>query len=145
LFDLTDSPFWLSLTDSASLVIDAPNEINIPGKYNFFVGIWEVALEVYAPCGSNYLQGLEETGHVSVYIDSLVVLVVAFELDDKQHSWEKVCGSIQRAFIRDAPTFVTYNEHSKKIEIKPKDKTDKGLHIMLVEWHVKSKRSFSVL
>jgi len=73
------------------------------------------------------------------------VLTVAFELDDKQHSWEKVCGSIQRALIRDAPTFVTYNENSKKIEIKPVDKTDKGLHIMLVEWHVKFNKSFSVL
>jgi hypothetical protein len=49
----------------------------------------------------------------------MVVLAVAFELDDKQHSWEKVCGSIERAFIRNAPAFVTYNEHSMKIEIKP--------------------------
>jgi len=94
LFTLTDSPFWLSLKDSSSLVIDAPNQINIPGKYHFFLGIWAVTLEVDAPCSSNHLQGLEETGYVSVYIDSLVVLVVAFEHDDKQISWEKVCGSI---------------------------------------------------
>ena len=33
LFDLTDAPSWLSLTNSSSLVIDAPNDINIPGKY----------------------------------------------------------------------------------------------------------------
>ena len=76
-------------------------------------------MEIDAPCRSNYLQGLREHGHVAVYIDTVVVLAVAFELDDKQHSWEKVCGSIQRAFIRDAPIFVKYNEHRQKIEIKP--------------------------
>jgi hypothetical protein len=54
----------------------------------------------------------------------MVVLTVAFDLDDKERSWEKVCGSIQRAFIRDAPIFVKYNENSKKIEIKPQDKVD---------------------
>ena len=58
LFYLTGAPFWLSLSDSFSLVINAPNDVNIPGKYNFFVGIWEVTLEVDAPCSSNYLQGL---------------------------------------------------------------------------------------
>jgi len=104
-----------------------------------------VTLEVDAPCRSNYLQGLKESGLVSVYIDEVIVLVVAFKLDDKHQSWEKVCGSIQRAFIHDAPTFVKYNEHRKIIEIKPVDKTDKGLHKMLVEWHVKSNKSFSFL
>jgi len=54
-----------------------------------------------------------------VYIDKVIVLVVAFELDDKQHSWEKFCGSIQRAFIHNAPIFVKYNEHRKTIMIKP--------------------------
>jgi len=61
------------------------------------------------------------------------VLVVAFELDYKQHSWEKVCGSISRAFIHNAPIFVRYDDHRRKIEIKPQDKSDKGLHIILVE------------
>ena len=51
-------------------------------------------LEVDAPCSSNYLEGMKEEGHVSVYIDKVVVLVVAFELDDKKHSWEQACGSI---------------------------------------------------
>ena len=69
MFDLTDSPFWLSLTESSSLVIEPPNDINIPGKYHFFISIWAVTLEVDAPCNSNYLQGLEETGHVGIYID----------------------------------------------------------------------------
>jgi hypothetical protein len=54
-----------------------------------------------------------------VYIDKVVVLEVAFQLDDKEHSGEKVCGSIHRAFIRSAPIFVKYDEHRKKIEIKP--------------------------
>ena len=75
----------------------------------------------------------------------MVVLTVAFELDDKHHSWEKVCGSIQRALIRNAPVFVTYNEHKQRIEIKPQDKTDKGLHIILVELQIKSTKSFYVL
>ena len=133
MFDLSDAPFWLSLTNSSFLVIEAANEIYIPGKYKFWVGIWAVTLEIDAPCSSNYLQGLTEKGHVAVYIDKVIVLVVAFELDDKQHSWEKVCGSIQRAFIHNSPIFVKYNEHRRTIEIKPQDKSDKGLHIILVE------------
>jgi hypothetical protein len=40
----------------------------------------------------------------------MVLLAVVFELDDKQRSWEKVCGSILRAFIHDAPLFVKYLE-----------------------------------
>jgi len=94
LFDLTGAPDWLSLTNSSFLVIDPPNNVNIPEKYQFFIGIWKVKLEVNAPCNSNYLEGLKEQGQVSVYIDETVELSVAFELDDKQQSWEKVCGSI---------------------------------------------------
>jgi hypothetical protein len=60
LFDLTGAPFWLSLTNSSFLVIDAPNDVNVPGKYNFWIDIWAVTLEVDAPCRSNYLQGLRE-------------------------------------------------------------------------------------
>jgi hypothetical protein len=33
LFDLTGAPDWLSLTNSSSLVIAPPNELNVPGKY----------------------------------------------------------------------------------------------------------------
>jgi len=53
LFDLTEAPFWLSLTNSSFLVIDAPNDINVPGKYKFFLGIWAVTLEIDAPCSAN--------------------------------------------------------------------------------------------
>jgi len=60
LFDLTGAPFWLSLTNSSFLVIDPPNDINVPRKYQFWIGIWEVTLEIDAPCSSNYLQGLTE-------------------------------------------------------------------------------------
>ena len=55
LFDLTDAPFWLSLTNSYSLVIDAPNNVNIPGEYKFWISIWAVTLEIAAPCNSTYL------------------------------------------------------------------------------------------
>jgi len=55
LFELTGAPFWLSLSNSSYLFIDAPNDINIPGKYRFWIGIWEVSLEVEAPCYSTYL------------------------------------------------------------------------------------------
>jgi len=91
---LTNAPSWLSLSNFSSLFIAAPNDIYIPGEYKFWIGIWEVTLEIDAPCSSNYLQGLTEKGHVAVYIDKVVVLEVAFELDDKQQSWRKVCGSI---------------------------------------------------
>ena len=60
LFDLTGAPFWLSLTNSSFLVIDAPNDVDIPGNYIFSIGIWAVTLEVDAPCSSNYLKGLAE-------------------------------------------------------------------------------------
>ena len=60
LFDLTDAPGWLSLSNSSFLVIDAPNDVNVPGKYHFFLSIWEVTLLVEAPCSANYLQGLKE-------------------------------------------------------------------------------------
>jgi hypothetical protein len=83
LFDLTDAPFWLSLTNSSSLVIAPPNELNVPGKYQFWIGPWAVTLDVGAPCNANSLQGLREQGHVAVYVDSMVVLAVAFELDNK--------------------------------------------------------------
>jgi len=52
LLDLTDAPAWLSLTNSSSLVIEAPNDVRIPGHYKFWVGIWEVKLEIEAPCNS---------------------------------------------------------------------------------------------
>ena len=80
-----------------------------------------------------------------MYIDKVVVLAVEFQLDEKQRSWEKVCGSIQRAFIHDAPIFVKYNEHRQKIEISPQNKVEKGLHIILVELVIKSVKSFHVL
>jgi hypothetical protein len=60
LFDLTEAPFWLSLTNSSFLMIDPPNEVNVPGKYRFWIGIWEVTLEVVAPCNTTYLQGIKE-------------------------------------------------------------------------------------
>ena len=44
LFDLTGAPFWLGLTNSSFLVIDPPNEIYAPGKYQFWIGIWAVTL-----------------------------------------------------------------------------------------------------
>ena len=60
LFDLTGAPFWLSLTNSSFLIIDVPNDVNVPGKYQFWIGIWAVTLDIDAPCSSNYLQGLKE-------------------------------------------------------------------------------------
>jgi hypothetical protein len=60
LFDLTGEPVWLSLTNSSFLLIAPPNDINIPGKYQFWIGIWAVSLEIEAPCSTNYLQGLTE-------------------------------------------------------------------------------------
>ena len=94
LFDLTGAPFWLSLTNSSFLVIDPPNEIKIPGKYQFWIGIWSVTLEIDAPCNSTYLQGIEESGLISLYIDELVVLTLEFQLDDENLSWEKSCDSV---------------------------------------------------
>ena len=94
LFELTGAPFWVTLTDSSSLVIDAPNDVTIPGEYKFWVSIWEVTLEIVAPCNSTYLQGIKEEGHTVLYIDEMVVLGVAFQLDDKMQSWGKSCGSI---------------------------------------------------
>ena len=41
--------------------------------------------------------------------------------------------------------FIKYNEHSQTIEIKPQDKSDKGLHIILVEFQIKSSKNFHAL
>jgi len=80
-----------------------------------------------------------------VYIDKVVVLKVAFELDDKQNSWEKICGNIERAFVYNAPVFVKYDDHRQKIEIKPQNKVDQGLHIILIEVVIKSMKSLHML
>jgi len=40
---------------------------------------------------------------------------------------------------------VTYNERRRKIEIYPQDKTDKGMHMILVELDIKSMKSFNGL
>ena len=92
-----------------------------------------MTLVIEAPCDSTYLQGIKEEGHVAVYIDKVLVLVVAFQFDDKNHSWEKSCGSIERVFIYDAPTFVKYDDHNRNIKVQPVDKSDKGLHQILIE------------
>ena len=78
-----------------------------------------MTIDVDAPCNSNYLEGPIEQRQVSLYIDKVVVLTVAFQLDDENKSWEIVCGSIERVFIYDAPVFVKYNEHRRTITIKP--------------------------
>jgi len=80
-----------------------------------------------------------------VYIDKVVILVVAFQFDDKNHSWEKSCGSIERVFIFDAPKFVYYDDHNRNIKVQPADKSDKGLHKILIEIQIKSSKSFNVL
>jgi hypothetical protein len=91
------------------------------------------------------LEGLEQQGIVSLYLDELVLLHVHFEKDDKGQSWNLICGRIQKTLLYNAPVFVTYNEHKQRIEIKPQDKTDKGLHIILVQLVIKSTKSFYVL
>jgi hypothetical protein len=60
LFDLTGAPFWLRLSNSSFLVIDPPNDVNILGEYQFFIGIWKVTMKIDAPCSANYLRGLTE-------------------------------------------------------------------------------------
>ena len=94
LFELTDGPAWLSLVDSSSLVIDAPNDVHAVGDFSFFLNFWEVSLRVLAPCNSTYIQGPQEQGHVSLYVDELVDLVVKFEADAKGQSWAEVGGSV---------------------------------------------------
>ena len=91
------------------------------------------------------MQGVKEEGHIVLYIDELKVLVVDFQLDDKKQSWEQSCGSILRAVVYNAPRFVKYNDHNREVEVKPQDKEDKGLHIILIELHIKSTKSFHVL
>ena len=73
------------------------------------------------------------------------MLVVAFQLDDKQQSWTESCGYIQRLFIFEAPNFVKYDEHRRKIEIKPQNKVDKGMHKMLIMLVINSQKSLHLL
>ena len=69
-FDLSNGPSCLSLDeDSSKLVINAPNYVSVIGEYTFYINIWKITLNVEAPCASNYLQGLEVEGHITVTID----------------------------------------------------------------------------
>jgi len=86
---LKNAPAWMSLSNFSYLVIAAPNDIHIVGKYKFWVGIWQVTLEIDASC-----IGIDEiTTQVSVYIDKVVIINLAYRLDEKGQSWKKVCGS----------------------------------------------------
>jgi hypothetical protein len=40
---------------------------------------------------------------------------------------------------------VKYNERKLEVKINPQDKSDKGLHIILVELEIKSEKSFYAL
>jgi hypothetical protein len=40
---------------------------------------------------------------------------------------------------------VNYNDQEQTIEVKPHDKTDKGLHLILIELYVKSTKSIQSL
>ena len=75
----------------------------------------------------------------------MVVLTVDFQLDDKQQSWMESCGYVQRLFIFDAPYFVKYDEHNRKIEIKPQNKVDQGMHKILIEIVINSQKSIHLL
>ena len=44
-----------------------------------------------------------------------------------------------------APAFVKYDDHRQKIEIKPQNKVDRGLHIILIEVVIKSMKSLHML
>ena len=55
------------------------------------------------------------------------------------------CGLIQQAVIHHAPGFVKYYMKEEAIHIRPEDKTEKGLHKILIELLVNSKKSFHVL
>ena len=111
----------------------------------FKKNIWEVILEIEAPCNSYYFQGLTESWNMSIYFDKGVVAVKAFQLENKKQSWEKACGNIQHAYIHDAPRFVHFNDHSRKVTIRPQDKEDRGAHKILIEVWIKSTKSFHAL
>ena len=73
-FQLTSAPSWVSVQDSAQLVVDAPNLVSLVGQYSFYIDIWRVTLHVEAPCSTTYLQGPSEAGRVSVILDQQVIL-----------------------------------------------------------------------
>ena len=50
LFDLKDAPSWISLEDSAILVIDAPNHVTVVGNQTITIQVWDAIITVEAPC-----------------------------------------------------------------------------------------------
>ena len=76
-----------------------------------------------------------------MYIDEVVVLVLAFHLDDNKQSWEKACGNKDlRAYIYNAPSFVMFNDNSRKITIRPQNKVDQGNHKMLIQHVIEAQK-----
>jgi hypothetical protein len=74
---------------------------------------------IEAPCSANYFQNLPNHHPIALYLDTLTTLTVSFADDAHAHSWRQICGPILRAFLRSAPPFITYNENSQNIEIRP--------------------------
>jgi hypothetical protein len=132
LFSLDGGPSWLLLQDFSLLEINAPNQVAAVGTYHFYLSIWSVTLTVVPPCSANYLEGLEQLGTVSLHLDERVLLHVYFEKDDKGQSWNLVCGRIQKTLLHNAPSFVRFFEDKKEIKVRPEDKSEVGLHLVLI-------------
>lgn len=105
------------------------------GDYSFYINFWKVTLTINAPCSANYLtsEDLIELGQVSmlkVMLDVESRLMVKFRLDDNGETWESSCGQPWKTLLHNSPPFVEYNDN--RIKILPVDKSDIGLHTVLV-------------
>ena len=145
-FELTEGPSWVFLVDLYRLRIDPPNSVSVVGIYTFDIGIWEITLNVTAPCMSAFLEGPVKENTVMVEVEEEVILSATHQQDDFNHSWETVCGKAQRVAIHNsaatgnAPIFVTYDENRKEIRIKPNHRSHEGRHLVLVQEVINSQQ-----
>ena len=94
--------------------------------------------KVRAPCSSKNIQGLGEEGSLNIQLDEEKTLVPELEDDQDGNSWEFSCGRIARTSLYNQPDFVTLSSKDGNIYVKPTEKRNLGMHLILVQQHTQS-------
>ena len=76
-----------------------------------------MSLKVVAPCSTKNIQGLDDEGLLTVYLDEERTLTPTLENDDDGNSWELSCGTVSQIILHNAPNFVTYDLKEEKIKV----------------------------
>ena len=79
------------------------------------------------------MTGLDNISELSVRLDELVVIEIKFKEDERDQSWELLCGKAQSTTLFDQPSFIKLSENEKSIFVQPIDEKDLGIHSMLIQ------------